>query len=53
MDMFYYQNEIVVIGLVKYFILYLPQWQFLDYGIKLEVVMAFKIKNVYNKPSLG
>ena len=34
---------IVILGLVKYFILYLPQWQFFDFGIKLEVVMAFKI----------
>ena len=34
------KDEIVILGLVKYFILYLPQWQFLDFLIKLEVVMA-------------
>ena len=36
----------VILGLVKYFILYLPQWQFLNFGIKLEGVMAFKINFV-------
>ena len=39
--------------LVKFFILYLPQWQLLDFAIKQEVVIAIKIKNVCNKPSLG
>ena len=37
------KDEIVILGLLKYFILYLPQWQFLDFGIKLEVVIAFKV----------
>ena len=42
-----------ILGLVKFFILYLPQWQLLDFGIKMEVVMAFEIKKMSNKPSQG